>query len=548
MTATDTQIDTHVNDQDVDSTTNDGLYRLVASNDHKMIGRLWVGTSLLFTLANAVLGVVSSIERVSLDGIDVFGDVTTYFQTWTLFRTAAIFMVVIPMFIGIATVIVPLQVGSASIAFPRLAAAAFWSWFIASSIHIASFIADGGLGPAAGTREEGTLLTIVSLGFMIVAILAASVCLATTVIALRPAGMSLVRVPAFTWSMLVAASVWLFSLPVLLANLIYAYVDLQGRAPIEFGNPDRLWASIEWAWSQPQVYAYAIPVLGVLAEVIPVSAKHRQANRNAVLSLIGLFGVLSFGPWAQHALSRGADPLLTGGNYIYDEFLYVAFGIAVVIPVLGVLGGVADTIRRGSLPKPNGALIGALVGTILLLSAVVVGAFRVIPGMDALHEDNVLLSSATAQLSLVLASSMAAAVGALVYWSPKIFGGYAKEPLAMLAALAIVGGGLLAGVADLVSAFLGQPDISAAPLTESAIETMNLLAVIGLGLLAVGALALIGAVAPAASSTEQLPDDPWDGHTLEWLAASPPPVGNFVEPLAVIVSAEPLLDEFEEVS
>lgn len=549
MTATDTHIDTHVDDHvSTDLDPSDGLYRLVASNDHKMVGRLWIGASVLFLLAVAILGVVSNIERISLDGIGVFGDVATYFQSWALFRTAAIFMVVVPLFIGIATVIVPLQIGSASVAFPRLAAASFWSWFMASSIHIASFLADGGLGPAEGTNDEGTVLSIVSLGLMIVSILAASVCIATSVIALRPAGMTLVRVPAFTWSMLVATSVWLFSLPVLIANLIYAYVDLQGREPIAFGNPDRLWSSIEWAWSQPQVYAYAIPVLGVLADVVPVSAKHRQANRSVVLALIGLFGVLSFGAWAQHALSRGADPVFEGGNYIYDEFLYIAFGLVVVLPVLGVLGGVADTLRRGSIPKLSAAFLGALTGVILVLGAAIAGALRVIPLWDALHEENQLLSSSTAQLSLVFAAAIASGIGALAYWSPKIFGGYANEPLAMLGVMAVFMGGLTAGVADMVSAFLGQPDISVAPVSESAVETMNLMVVIGLVLIAAGALALIGALVPAASSDEQLPDDPWDGHTLEWAAPSPPPVGNFVEALEVVASAEPLLDEFEEVS
>ncbi|MDW3176670.1 MAG: cbb3-type cytochrome c oxidase subunit I [Acidimicrobiia bacterium] len=549
MTATDTHIDTHVDDHvSTDLDPSDGLYRLVASNDHKMVGRLWIGASVLFLLAVAILGVVSNIERISLDGIGVFGDVATYFQSWALFRTAAIFMVVVPLFIGIATVIVPLQIGSASVAFPRLAAASFWSWFMASSIHIASFLADGGLGPAEGTNDEGTVLSIVSLGLMIVSILAASVCIATSVIALRPAGMTLVRVPAFTWSMLVATSVWLFSLPVLIANLIYAYVDLQGREPIAFGNPDRLWSSIEWAWSQPQVYAYAIPVLGVLADVVPVSAKHRQANRSVVLALIGLFGVLSFGAWAQHALSRGADPVFEGGNYIYDEFLYIAFGLVVVLPVLGVLGGVADTLRRGSIPKLSAAFLGALTGVILVLGAATAGALRVIPLWDALHEENQLLSSSTAQLSLVFAAAIASGIGALAYWSPKIFGGYANEPLAMLGVMAVFMGGLTAGVADMVSAFLGQPDISVAPVSESAVETMNLMVVIGLVLIAGGALALIGALVPAASSDEQLPDDPWDGHTLEWAAPSPPPVGNFVEALEVVASAEPLLDEFEEVS
>lgn len=549
MTATDTHIDTPVDDHvSTDLDPSDGLYRLVASNDHKMVGRLWIGASVLFLLAVAVLGVVSNIERISLDGIDVFGDVATYFQSWALFRTAAIFMVVVPLFIGIATVIVPLQIGSASVAFPRLAAASFWSWFMASSIHIASFLADGGLGPAEGTNDEGTVLSIVSLGLMIVSILAASVCIATSVIALRPAGMTLVRVPAFTWSMLVATSVWLFSLPVLIANLIYAYVDLQGREPIAFGNPDRLWSSIEWAWSQPQVYAYAIPVLGVLADIVPVSAKHRQANRSVVLALIGLFGVLSFGAWAQHALSRGADPVFEGGNYIYDEFLYIAFGVVAMVPVLGVLGGAADTLRRGSIPKLSAAFLGALTGVILVLGAAIAGALRVIPLWDALHEENQFLSSSTAQLSLVFAAAVASGIGALAYWSPKIFGGYANEPLAMLGVMAVFMGGLTAGVADMVSAFLGQPDISVAPVSESAVETMNLMVVIGLVLIAAGALALIGALAPAASSDEQLPDDPWDGHTLEWAAPSPPPVGNFVEALEVVASAEPLLDEFEEVS
>jgi len=549
MTATDTHTDIDVADQvSANVPSSDGLYRLVASNDHKMVGRLWIGASMLLLLAATVLGVVSNIERVSLDSIDVFGDVSTYFQSWALLRTAAIFMVVVPMFIGIAMVIVPLQVGSASIAFPRLAAASFWSWLAASGIHIASFLADGGLGPAAGTNDEGTLLSIVSLGLMILSILAASVCIATTVIALRPAGMTLLRVPAFSWSMLVATSVWLFSLPVLLANLIYAYVDLQGREPIAFGNPDRLWSSVEWAWSQPQVYAYAIPVLGILADVVPVTAKQRQANRSVIFSFIGLFGVLSFGAWAQHALSRGADPVFADANYIYDEFLYIAFGLAAVLPILAVLGGVADTIRRGSVPKPGGALIGALVGTLLLLGAVVAGALRVIPAWDALHEQNELLSSSTAQLSLVLAATMAAAIGALVFWSPKIFGGYAAEPLAMLAVVAVLLGGLMAGVADMVSAFLGQPDISLVPVSESAVETMNLLVVIGMALLAIGALAAIGSVATAASSDEQLPDDPWDGQTLEWATPSPPPVGNFIEPLEVVTSAEPLIDEFEEVS
>ena len=554
MTVTDTHTESHNAEGVMDAPIEgDGLYRLVASNDHKMVGRLWIGASLLLLLGLSVLGVINDIERVDLGSAEIFGSVTKYFQSWVLFRTGAIFMVVIPLFIGLATVIVPLQVGSASIAFPRLAAAAFWGWLFAAAVHIASFLADGGLGPTVGTRTEGTLLTIVSLGFMIVALLAASVCIATTIIALRPTGMTLIRVPVFSWSMLVATSVWLFSLPVLIANLIFSYVDLQGRPPIEFGNPDELWARVEWAWAQPQIFAYAIPVLGILGDIVPVAAKQRQANRPVLLSFIGLFGLLSFGAWAQSFLSLGADPAFQAaadpadrGNFLYEEFLFIAFGLVVFVPVFLAIGGIMDTIRRGTTPRPGGALIASVYGALLLLGAVIIGEIRVIPLWDGLHEDNVLLSSSTAMFAVVTTASISAAIGGLVHWGPKIFGGFVKDPIATLASLGVFIGGILLGIANLLSAFGGQPDVSVASLDSSLAETMNVIAVIGSVLVAVGVVVLFAAVIPAIASSEQLADDPWDGHTLEWATTSPPPVGNFAEPLETVRSSEPLLDEFEE--
>ena len=347
MTATDTQEEVH-GEMDTPTEAVPDAAAALALNDHKSVGKMWIGASLLFLVLISILGIVTNLERLSLGSAEIFGTNATYFQGWVLYRTGAIFLVALPLFIGIATSIVPLQIGSPSIAFPRLAAAAFWSWFIGAIIHIISFFgADGGLGPTNATRAEGTLLTIVSLGFIIAALLAASICIATTIIALRPSGMSLQRVPVFTWSMLVATSVWLLSLPILIANFIFAYVDLQGREPIAFGNRDELWDMLEWAWAQPQIYAYAIPVLGVVGEVVPTLLKQRQVGRDVLLSMIGLFGLLSFGAWAQSSFSTGADPVFQNpdladdqqGNFIYEEFLFIAFALVIALPVLGILGG-----------------------------------------------------------------------------------------------------------------------------------------------------------------------------------------------------------------
>ena len=554
MTATDTQEEVH-GEMDTPTEAVPDAAAALALNDHKSVGRMWIGASLLFLVLISILGIVTNLERLSLGSAEIFGTNATYFQGWVLYRTGAIFLVALPLFIGIATSIVPLQVGSPSIAFPRLAAASFWTWLVGAIVHIISvFGADGGLGPANATRTEGTLMTLTSLGFIIIALLAASMCIATTIIALRPAGMNLQRVPVFSWSMLVATSVWMLSLPILIANLIFAYTDLQGREPIAFGNRDELWTNLEWAWAQPQIYAYAIPVLGVVAEIIPTLTKQRQVGRDAVLTFIGLFGLLSFGAWAQSALSVGADPVFQNpdlpesaqGRFIYEEALFVLFALAIAIPLLGLLGGMADMLRRGKLPKPSAAMAGAMMGPTILLLAVIAGEVRAFPFFwEALHDDHVLLSSATAQVTLVFGAVIASAIGALGYWSPKIFGGFTADAIGMLGATALFAGAGLAGLADMVSAFAGQPDISLEAVDNGTIETMNVVAFIGVAIMAGGALAAIGLILPAIRSSELLPDDPWDGQTLEWTTPSPPPVGNFIEPIAKVRSAEPLLDELE---
>ena len=251
MTATDTQEEVH-GEMDTPTEAVPDAAAALALNDHKSVGKMWIGASLLFLVLISILGIVTNLERLSLGSAEIFGTNATYFQGWVLYRTGAIFLVALPLFIGIATAIVPLQVGSPSIAFPRLAAASFWAWLVGAIVHIISvFGADGGLGPANATRTEGTLMTLTSLGFIIIALLAASMCIATTIIALRPAGMNLQRIPVFSWSMLVATSVWMLSLPILIANLIFAYTDLQGREPIAFGNRDALWTNLEWAWAPP---------------------------------------------------------------------------------------------------------------------------------------------------------------------------------------------------------------------------------------------------------------------------------------------------------
>ena len=158
-----------------------------------------------------------------------------------------------------------------------------------------------------------------------------------------------------------------------------------------------------------------------------------------------------------------------------------------------------------------------------------------------------MLSSISAQIGLVVAASLAASLGAIIYWAPKLFGGYGGNGPGMGGVLALAGSGALIGLGNLVAAFDGTLDVGVIDSGGDLGGTMIWLSAAGSALLALGALSMFGAVVPALASSETLPDDPWEGHTLEWAAPSPPPVGNFVEPFGVVRSAEPLIDEFEEV-
>ena len=131
-----------------------------------------------------------------------------------------------PALLGLAMVVVPLQVGSRSIALPRAAALAFWGWLLGAF----SFAAAPALTSGSDGSETAQLLYLPSVGLITVTLVVASICLATTVITLRHPGVDMLRVPVFSWSVLVSSVVWIVSLPVLLAIMVLRYVDLRHAA------------------------------------------------------------------------------------------------------------------------------------------------------------------------------------------------------------------------------------------------------------------------------------------------------------------------------
>ena len=194
-----------------------GLAGLIGTGDHKALGRAWIAMSLLFGIAALVL-----VALFHADVSSSFLPTDTVDQVATLGQVALVLLFAIPLFVGIATYVSPLQVGARTVAFPRAAAMAFWGWMLGSGMLIAAYAINGGPG---GGRAKAVDLSFVALAFILTSLCLASVCLITTVFTMRTSGLWMTRIPLFSWSIVVAASLWLFTMPVLLANVLLTYLD-----------------------------------------------------------------------------------------------------------------------------------------------------------------------------------------------------------------------------------------------------------------------------------------------------------------------------------
>jgi heme/copper-type cytochrome/quinol oxidase subunit 1 len=514
----------------------------VGSGDPRSVGRLFIGTSLLFLLVAGVTGVLVGFEQVDVDKADNLLGTDVLAQVITLHSISGLFLVVLPLLLGIATVVVPLQVGASTVAFPRASAAAYWTFLVGGGLLLASFAVNG--GPFGG-EHDGVALFVASFVMVILALCTAAVSVATTVVALRAPGMTLRRAPLFSWSMLVATTIWLLTLPVLAGVMVLAYADLQWGSGELMGGAGGLYNHIVWVFWQPTVYAFAIPALGIIADIVPVFAQRRHQRHVVAMFLIGMFGALSFGSWAQVGVATfdefaDTTPWLYEGPWVVVSFLIVA-------PLLGLLLLWTGTLGAGKV-KLGSPLIFAQGAGLLLFVGVAAGIGSSLDALDAFGT-----TWMTAQTYLVLIGALVAGFAGIAFWAPKIYGGLLKEPAARLVATLLVLGSLVLAVPYAVAGLLDQPRLLATVGGElnidevlgdskGTVETLNLVSAIGGVVVVVAtALGILAVVGTRASRKRGVGDDPWNGHTLEWTTSSPPPVGNYAS-LLEITSEAPLYD------
>jgi heme/copper-type cytochrome/quinol oxidase subunit 1 len=489
------------------------IERLVGTGDHLSIGRSFIVASLLFgTLAALGLAVFG------LDGAtdnDLLG--TASGSVWLSASAALVLAGALPLLLGLGMFVVPLQVGSKAIAFPRAAALSLWSWVVGAVIFGLSVCLQGGVG---GTDTDASRLGNLALGVMMAGLGLGAVTVVTTVVTHRPVGMGLAKVPFFSWSWLVAGPIWIVSLGAAAGGVLLGQVSQLNAAGLAINHAQE----IAWLWRAPSIYLVAIPVLGILADVTAKAAGRRIGQYGLVQGAIAAYGVLSFGAWAQTPRSM-------------NNIIFIGWVIVAALPVLVVLGALADTLRRGR-PAPSAAALAIPLSLLLVLGGVLAAALQAIDttGTETLFGFNLAFLE-PAQLFFLASAALLGGIGGVAFWSDKLWGSTKEGPFKGAVAAVLLGGGLLATVVGLQAVLMAD--------SRDGLDSQLLGAAIAAGaaLLALGVLSgLAGSLGSARAAAQGGAEHDETGLTLEWATASPPVTGNFTEPLPAITSPYPLLD------
>ncbi|MFD3357358.1 aa3-type cytochrome oxidase subunit I [Streptomyces fradiae] len=513
----------------------------LTTTDHKRIGHLYLITSFAFFLVGGALALLLRAE-LARPGLQLISN-EQYNQTFTLHGTVMLLLFATPTFTGFANAIMPLQIGAPDVAFPRLNMLSYWLFLFGSLIVLASLLQPQGTADFGWTAytplslEErspspGSDMWIMGLALTGFGTILGSVNFITTIVCMRAPGMTMFRMPIFTWNVLLTSILVLMAFPVLAAALLALESDRVFGSTVfapENGGA-LLWQHLFWFFGHPEVYILALPFFGVVSEILPVFC------RKPLFGYVGLVGAtiaisgLSIMVWAHHMFATGA--------VLLPFFSFMTFLIAV--PTGVKFFNWAGTMWNGSITFETPMLwsVGFLV-TFLFggLTGVVLGS----PPMDWHVTDS---DFVVAHFHYVLFGTIVFAMFAgFHFWWPKMTGRMLDERLGKIHFWTLFVGFHLTFLVQHWLGAEGMPRRYADYLAADGFTWLNMLSSVGAFLLGLSTLPFLYNVWKTAKTGKRVGvDDPWGyGRSLEWVTSCPPPRHNFVT-LPRVRSESPAFD------
>jgi len=509
--------------------------------DHKRIGVLYMLTGLFFFIVGGIEALFIRLQLAVPNNHLLAAD--TFNQLFTMHGTTMIFLVAMPLLFGFVNYILPLQIGARDMAFPRLNAFGYWCQPFGGILMHFSILAGG--APAVGwfsyaplsetpySSSPGIDYWAIALFVLGLGTISFAVNTIATVISCRAPGMTIRRLPLFTWMNFVNSFLILIALPVLNAGLAMILIDrrLDGHFFLPFrGGSAVLWQHIFWAFGHPEVYIVAVPAFGMIAEMIPVFSRKPIFGYEAVAASTVAIVVLSSLVWGHHMFTVGMGRAMDMFFIITSMLIAIPTGVKVLNWSATMVGGRI----RFSVP-----MLFCIAFLVQFTCAGLTGISHASAALDWQTKNSYFL---VAHFHFVFVGAIIfAMLGALPYWFPKMSGRMMSESLGQWTFWLWVIGFNMTFIIQHVLGLYGMPRRIFTYPDIPGWGWMNMVSTIGVFFMGAGSLVMIWNLAQSFFRGKPAGDNPWDGWTLEWATSSPPPHENFLA-LPPIHSRRPLWD------
>ncbi|MEY2675112.1 MAG: hypothetical protein RL645_1293 [Actinomycetota bacterium] len=500
----------------------------ITTTDHKKIGYLYLITSFIYFLIGGVMALMIRGQLFE-PGMQMIQNKEQYNQLFTMHGTIMLLMFATPLFAAFANILMPVQIGAPDVAFPRLNAIAYWFYFFGSLVAVSSYFTPQGaasfgwfayvpLSSSTFSPGIGGDLWVFGLALGGFGTIMGGVNFVTTILTMRAPGMTMFRLPVFTWNTLVTSILIIMCFPPLAAALFALGADRRFGAHIfdpANGGP-MLWQHLFWFFGHPEVYILALPFFGIISEIFPVfSRKPIFGYKTLVYATIAI-AALSMTVWAHH--------MYVTGSVLLPFFAFTTMLIAVPtgVKVFNWLG----TLWKGSISFET-PMLWALGFLTTFIFGGLTGVILASPTLDFNLSDGYFV---VAHFHYVIFGTVVFAMFAgIFFWYPKMTGKMLNERLGKIQFWLLFIGFHATFLVQHWIGIAGMPRRYATYLEGDNVTWMNQLSTYGSIVLAISFLPFLWNVWITHRKGQRTNlDDPWGyGRSLEWATASPFPRHNF---------------------
>ena len=513
----------------------------ISTVDHKRIGILYLCTTLVFFCIGGLEALLMRIQ-LAWPG-NGFLSPDLYNQIFTMHGTTMIFLVVVPVLLGLANYLTPLMIGARDMALPRLNAFSFWVFLFGGILLYLSFAS--GHAPAAGwfsytPLSEAGYSTRHGMDFWALALLgigtgtiATAINLIVTIVNLRTEGLTIRRLPLFVWMVLVNSFLIIFALPALNASLVMLLIDRQLHAhffTVLGGGSPILWQHYFWSFGHPEVYIMVLPAFGIISEVIPVFSRKPIFGYGFVAASTVAIALLSLGVWAHHMFAVGL-------GHAWD-YAFSASSLLIAVPTGVKIFNWIATMWGGAIRFTTSMLFAIAFLFTFTIGGLSGVQFATAP-IDWQLTDSYYV---VAHMHYVLfGGTLFAVMAGLYYWFPKITGRLLSERLGKWNFWLMFIGFHLTFFVQHILGLDGMPRRVYTYPNIPSWAAMNGISTTGAFVLGIAVIVLLVNMWTSLHSGAMAGDNPWDAWTLEWATTSPPPEHDF-DRVPPVHSTRPLWD------